>query len=120
MENVELQSFILVLKLTVAPNFWPQMKTTTNKKKKKHWQWEVATCPLGTEAKQRMAGKYEGSKLQRGSLAKDAQRADCPSSLNRQLEVNTHGLVGGGIQAAGPMGKSLTLVRFHFGETGFI
>lgn len=49
-----------------------EKKTTKPQIKKEHWRWEEAT---GTEAKQTMAGKGE-SKLQRGSLAEDAQRAD--------------------------------------------
>lgn len=75
MGRMGLQSFVLLLKLTVSLDFWPRKKkkkTTKPQIKKEHWRWEEAT---GTEAKQTMAGKGE-SKLQRGSLAEDAQRAD--------------------------------------------
>ena len=81
-KNTELQNFILILKLTVSLNFLAPDEKKTKPQIKKHWQWEVATCSLGTEAKQKTQAS-EGSELQRGRLAKGAQRADGPSSLSR-------------------------------------
>lgn len=74
-KNMELQNFILILKLTVSLNF---LAPNEKKKKKplqikKHWQWEVATCSLGTEAKQKTQAS-EGSPGQR-----------CPESRRPKL-----------------------------------
>lgn len=95
--------------------------------KKEHWQWEVATVPWGLKpSREWQAG--EQATLQRGSLAKDAQRADCPSSLSRDgtpaarsQHARTWGVGLVEPESLGPANKPLScLVSFHFGETGFI
>lgn len=101
-----------------------EKKTTKPQIKKEHWRWEEAT---GTEAKQTMAGKG-GSKLQRGSLAEDAQRADCRSSLSRdgtQAARSQHARIWDvGLVEPKPLGAvdkpPSCLVNFHFGETELI
>lgn len=52
---MEPQSFILLLKLTISLDFWPQMKKKC--KFKKVLAERGAHCPLETEAEQGMAGK---------------------------------------------------------------
>jgi len=122
------QSFVLLLKFTVSLNFWPRKKKKTHTQiKKEHWQWEVATVPWGLKPSREWQAR-EGSKLQRGSLAKDAQRAACLSSLSRdgtqaarsqRAQVWGMGLVEP--KPLGPADKPLScLLSFRFGETGFI
>lgn len=87
----------------------------------------MATVPWGLEPSREWRAK-EGSKLQKGSLAKDAQRAGClssPSKDSTQAARSQYTWIWGmglvGSKPLGPADKPLScLVSFHFGETGFI
>lgn len=72
-----LQSFVLLLKLTVSLNFWPQRKKNTNKKRA--LAVGGGNCPLGTEAKQRMAGRGAGH------AAEGEPGQGCPESRLSEL-----------------------------------
>lgn len=98
MENVE-QRFILLLKLTVSLNFWPQMK---KKKIKKTTTLAVGSdnCPLGTEAwGRREWWASEGSELQRAvAWPKMPREPTVPApraeTVPRQPGTNTYRWVG--------------------------